>query len=280
TSPHGAWLDIRADRIKEYAVYAGLAQGVSGAGRLEWVLALAAMGLLVTRHFVDFGYASAMRQRGAEPMSPVAAWSARTNRRTWLRYAKRAIIAPVGERTILLATLAPTLGVRVAFAVLLGWGLVAAAWTTTGRLARVIRSAAQARQRIDWLAPAAARGAEQLLGGLIIGLLAKPALPGVFLWLAVAAMCEYEAVYRDRLVHDGRPRGPLRWLRWPSRTFLLSASAVPALLGQPEWTGRLLLVGALVLAGWLWLRSQRFWRRGSGLISAGDLIAKRTAQPD
>ncbi len=262
-SAPGAWLDIRADRIKEYAVYAGLAYGVAGSGRVEWVLALAAMGVLVTRHFVDFGYASAIRHRPPVLNSAVAAWSTRTNRRAWARYAKRAIIVPVGERTIVLALLAPTVGTRATFVVLLGLGLLAAAWTTLGRLGRMLRVAQTPRQRLSWLRPAAARGTEQLAGALVIGICVKQALPWAFAWLAVAAICEYEAAYRDRLVRDWRPRGPIRWLRWPGRNFLLSASVLPALLQRPEWTGRILFAGAVGLALWLWLSSWRFWRTQS-----------------
>ena len=58
-SPLGGWLDVASDRIKEYAVYAGLVAGVARAtGESLWGLALASLALLVVRHFVDFGFAA------------------------------------------------------------------------------------------------------------------------------------------------------------------------------------------------------------------------------
>ncbi|WP_449066763.1 CDP-alcohol phosphatidyltransferase family protein, partial [Planomonospora algeriensis] len=79
-SPLGAWLDATFDRVKEYAVYAGLAAGYA-AGAMEsamagtvgtaaadgaartaaardiWALAVAALILQVLRHMVDSAYA-------------------------------------------------------------------------------------------------------------------------------------------------------------------------------------------------------------------------------
>ena len=75
-SPLGGWLDIGSDRIKEYAVYAGLAVGVPG--RRRGALASRSLRLLVIRHFVDFGYAASAFPGGAGAAGPVAAWSART----------------------------------------------------------------------------------------------------------------------------------------------------------------------------------------------------------
>ena len=58
-SPLGGWLDVASDRIKEYAVYAGLVTGVVRAtGERLWALALGSLALLVVRHFVDFGFAA------------------------------------------------------------------------------------------------------------------------------------------------------------------------------------------------------------------------------
>ncbi|WP_460447799.1 CDP-alcohol phosphatidyltransferase family protein, partial [Angustibacter aerolatus] len=133
TSARGAWLDVGADRVKEYAVYAGLAAGAHD--RTGWVLALAAMALLVTRHHVDFAYATL---GSSDADSGVAAWSARTDLRGWTLWARRFVIMPVGERTLVLVVLAPLLGVRATLVVLLAWGLVAAAWTTAGRVGRTV----------------------------------------------------------------------------------------------------------------------------------------------
>ena len=48
------WLDSVFDRVKEYAVYAGLALGAGGA----WALAGAALALQAVRHYLDFSFAA------------------------------------------------------------------------------------------------------------------------------------------------------------------------------------------------------------------------------
>ncbi|GAA4205786.1 hypothetical protein GCM10022252_66880 [Streptosporangium oxazolinicum] len=65
-SPLGAWLDATFDRVKEYAVYLGLAIGyaagleVAGGGPDGiWALAVSAMILQMLRHMIDFSYAGA-----------------------------------------------------------------------------------------------------------------------------------------------------------------------------------------------------------------------------
>ena len=131
-----------SDRVKEYAVYAGLAWA---ADPHAWGLAAAAFAVLVVRHFVDFGYAAAVS--AAAPIStpgsgdPVAALSERTSARPALKWAKRAVVMPVGERTIILAVLAPIVGPRWTLWVLLVTGCIAAAYTLAGRLGRMARAA-------------------------------------------------------------------------------------------------------------------------------------------
>ena len=135
-SPLGGWLDVGSDRVKEYAVYAGLAWA---ADPHAWGLAAAAFAVLVVRHFVDFGYAAAVS--AAAPIgssrSPVAALSERTSGRPALKWAKRAVVMPVGERTIILAVLTPIIGPRWTLWVLLVTGCIAAAYTLVGRLGRM-----------------------------------------------------------------------------------------------------------------------------------------------
>jgi phosphatidylglycerophosphate synthase len=74
-SPLGSWLDATFDRVKEYAVYAGLAAGYAAttAGSAQtaggsaqtaavrdiWTLAVAALILQVLRHMVDSAYSGA-----------------------------------------------------------------------------------------------------------------------------------------------------------------------------------------------------------------------------
>ncbi|GGS90898.1 hypothetical protein GCM10010156_56520 [Planobispora rosea] len=80
-SPLGSWLDATSDRVKEYAVYAGLAAGyavTAGPGapaREIWALATGAMILQALRHMIDFSYdgarSDAVRARAARPAAAV-----------------------------------------------------------------------------------------------------------------------------------------------------------------------------------------------------------------
>lgn len=59
----GAWLDSVFDRVKEYAVYAGLAWGAGrGLGDEVWALAGAALALQTVRHSIDFSFAARQHQ--------------------------------------------------------------------------------------------------------------------------------------------------------------------------------------------------------------------------
>ncbi|WP_162248027.1 DUF5941 domain-containing protein [Angustibacter sp. Root456] len=281
TSPLGGWLDVGADRVKEYAVYGALAAGA--ATRAAWLLALASLALLVTRHFVDFGFAARRaRATAAVEDGAVGRWSAGTDRRSAVRYAKRAVIAPVGERTIVLAVLAPLVGVRWTFVVLLVMGVVAAAWTTAGRVGRALAWTAPLGQparrllqtqvdgspvprtwwplatRFGWLLPALARALEQGGTVLLLAWLAPSALPGAFVWLAVVAIGEYDLTYRGRLTGTADAAGPLAVAGWPLR---LVGVLVLALLVPTQALGRALAVAGAVLAVAVIASSAAFWRR-------------------
>jgi phosphatidylglycerophosphate synthase len=190
----GGWLDVLADRGKEYAVYAGLA---IGAGHV-WPLAVAALALQTVRHMTDAAYGAARdaavarraRRRfdafdgfdafdaepGAADMAAggatsgvltrlVEATNAGAGRRSLPYWAKRTIVMPIGERWMLIALGAALFNARVVFLALLGWGAVAALYTVG---VRVLRSRALrvpglgevdvAEQRDDgWLARSLAR---------------------------------------------------------------------------------------------------------------------------
>jgi phosphatidylglycerophosphate synthase len=258
-SARGGWLDVGADRAKEYAVYAGLAAGVAGSAREQWWLAFAAMALLVTRHFVDFGFAAEQGGAVGAQGGGVAEWSERTSARPAAKWAKRAVIMPVGERTLLLIVLAPLAGVRVTLAVLLALGVVAAAWTTAGRLGRTVlagRGASGALSRAGWLQPALARAAEQAAVAGLVAWLAPSALPGAFAWLAVVAFGLYDLVYRQRLAGVTGPgllAGPV--FGWPVRVLLVLA----VLLVAGDSAGFVLVAASAVLAAAVLTSSVRFW---------------------
>lgn len=299
SSSLGAWLDVGSDRVKELAVYAGLALGAARSASDVWPLALASLVVLVTRHFVDFGYAAAATasDRGVssgaatdeapEPRG-VPGLSVRTDRTPGVVWAKRAVILPVGERTLLLVALVPVLGVRVALAVLLVLGLVAAAYTTAGRLGRtvlrrgwtgVLVGTGPARRlaeqsdvaplaaealvagRAGWLLPAASRLTEQLLLLAVVLLLLPGAEPAAYAVLAVVALRGYDLVYRGRLVADVPATDPLSPVGAPVRVLALVLVVTFARLAWPS-IARDVVVGVAVMVGGAAIAANvRWWRR-------------------
>jgi hypothetical protein len=160
----GGWLDAMFDRLKEFLVYAGLA---AGAVRVDgntgvWQLALAGLVLQTFRHHVDLGYEAfeldrwdrsppartvgdAWRSDAADdragPGAPglagrLVAGAGRIERAGALKWAKRIVVLPIGERFALISLVAAVGQARQVFWVLLAWGTVALGYTATGRLAR------------------------------------------------------------------------------------------------------------------------------------------------
>lgn len=165
----GAWLDATGDRAKEYIAYAGLAVGsVAGGFGDVWSLATAALLLQTVRHMIDFSYAAtrttevaAMPRRSlSEPgdglADHVAVPSATVPRRGAgaalgrsvvslsrsfdssgvLRWAKKIVVLPIGERFALICVLAAATTPRTTFIALLTWGGLAACYTLAGRVFR------------------------------------------------------------------------------------------------------------------------------------------------
>ena len=64
----GGWLDVMADRAKEYAVYAGLAAGAERVGLpYAWPLAITAIVLQTVRHMTDAWYGALHDEAAAHP---------------------------------------------------------------------------------------------------------------------------------------------------------------------------------------------------------------------
>lgn len=249
-SPLGGWLDVGSDRLKEYAVYAGLAWGASPHA---WGLASAAFAVLVVRHFVDFGYAASPSvASGAAGRDAVSGWSERTSARPALLWAKRAVIMPVGERTIILAVLVVAIGTRWALVVLLVLGGIAGLYTLAGRLGR-------RRGELGWLAPAGARAVEQ--GGLaLLVALARPgALAAAYLLLAAVALHQYDVVYRRRLTGASADdaRGPLDYVPWWARVVVVAVLTLLLPAHQLRWV---LLTLAVLWAVAAAVDSVTWWR--------------------
>jgi phosphatidylglycerophosphate synthase len=285
-SPLGGWLDVASDRIKEYAVYAGLVVGVERTGgEGPWLLALAAMAVLVVRHFVDFGFAaSAVARPGS---SAVAALSEATSHRGAVLWAKRAVIMPVGERTILLVAASPLVGARVTLLALLLLGVLAGAYTTAGRVGRawgarpeeahsagserlvaqcdalpIPAAALGVNGRFGWLAPAAARVLElALVVALSVWAAQAGLLAGAYAVLAASALRCYDIVYRQRLTGSLGPSDSLRWCGWPVRAIAVGVLAGAVSSGQTSAeTGTGILVGAaIVWLMWAGSANARWW---------------------
>lgn len=152
------------------------AVGSSVHGGDVWRLAVAALAVQTCRHMVDFAFGAAKRrvtggvplpvlpldapddsaldppQQPRQPDRPgppgatdrkglgrTAIWlSNRTDRMPGLRWAKKIVILPIGERFALISLSAALFNAKVTFVVLLCWGLLAAGYTLTGRVLRSI----------------------------------------------------------------------------------------------------------------------------------------------
>ena len=315
----GAWLDASTDRVKEYLAYAGLAAGAMVLGSDMWPVALILLVLQTTRHMTDYDFSRVQRMREAnvEPrdvadpddgavggaggwttgdrsISSAMELSARMNRRSAIRWFKRAIHLPIGERWLIISVVAALFGPRWALLVLLAGVLLALLYVTTGRIlrtatwhglapaaagvllarqfdggpiaaliARILPAAT--RERI-WLMPSA-WAIPALLRLVELGLVAVLALVWqqslvvlAFWWVAVFTFHHYDVLYRA-LQGYAMPKW-LTWLGlgWDGRTILLlcafvfGASIFEFTLSIGAGVGALLFV---VIASAQWLVTQR-----------------------
>lgn len=166
----GGWLDMIADRGKEFVIYAGLAAGAAAHDLTwAWALALAAITIQTSRHMVDTwygvlqdratlrgavrdladaadGYVTASRGGSGNGAGALAAKVGRKLGRLSDRFAaqrrspsywfKRTVIFPVGERWLVMGVAAAIFDGRVALIALLAWQLVAFAYVLAGRCLR------------------------------------------------------------------------------------------------------------------------------------------------
>jgi hypothetical protein len=295
----GAWLDASTDRVKEFLAYAGLAVGAMSAGTDIWWLAVVLVVLQTTRHMSDYDFSRIQRMREAHvPMrdvrladdgadSSAGGWSVsgamemstRMNRRDAVRWVKRAIHLPIGERWLIISVFAAVLGPSWALGALLVAGLLALAYVTAGRTLRTLtwrgpspaagvllltrqadsgpllsggarlvpaaRRSAWWAYRGAWAVPAALRLVE--LGFVaVVSLVWFPSVTVVaFWWMAVVAYHHYDVLYRA-LQDQAAPR----WQVW---------------LGL-GWEGRTIAVGVLAALGGSVLSAGLTW--GAGLLAA------------
>jgi phosphatidylglycerophosphate synthase len=145
-SAFGGWFDTMADRTKEYAAYLGLAIGsVRGFDQDVWALAGTALAIQLWRHMLDLTTVNDRDQVIGEDdasrlgrMGHAAVGISRTtNQRGWVRWAKRILVLPIGERLLLISLTAAVFRPKVTFITLLAWGTLALVY---GGLGRVLRS--------------------------------------------------------------------------------------------------------------------------------------------
>jgi phosphatidylglycerophosphate synthase len=199
----GAWLDAITDRVKEYAVFLGLAYGAFVQnGQNLWVLAAVLMAIQTFRHLSDYNFSQVVKARAAEeipvPVDFMAEWDGITAQleesdpndknaylkkriRYWLG---KIVIFPIGERWLAISLTAAVGGALFTFTALPALALFSMVWVYRMRIAKTIamaktriKSGVISRQldlgtsakpfltRFDWLEPSLLRAIE--LGALI-----------------------------------------------------------------------------------------------------------------
>ena len=199
----GAWLDAITDRVKEYAVFLGLAYGAFvHNGQNLWVLAAVFMAIQTFRHLSDYNFSQVVKARAAEeapvPVDFMADWDgikaqieeldsddehAFTKKRIryWLG---KIVIFPIGERWLAISFTAAVGGALFTFTALPLLAIFSMVWVYRMRITKTlvmaktkIQSRVISRQldlgfspslvlaRFDWLEPSLLRALE--LGVLI-----------------------------------------------------------------------------------------------------------------
>ena len=280
----GSWLDATFDRIKEYAVYAGLAIGAVHTGHDlgVWLLAASAMVVQTLRHHIDFAYHESLR---GQPVPETKVTAADAPRRSPGYWARKIVVLPIGERWALIAILTALTDPRVVFSVLLIWGVLAAGYTTAGRVRRSLRGngirteaavdalramcdlplAIKAASReplttkLGWVTPPTIQFVAYVV---VLGLIVDDAILGAaaFTLLAAVIYHHYDVVYRIR-ANAGQPP---HWLS-VALGGNLGRSVLVVVLGTAIGSGSALSTVIWLLAAYLGLlavgESVRFWTR-------------------
>ncbi|BAL85617.1 hypothetical protein AMIS_3970 [Actinoplanes missouriensis 431] len=156
----GGWLDTMADRAKEYAVYAGLAAGAERIGLpYAWPLAIAAIVLQTARHMTDTWYGALHDEAAARPVQQATAGvgarltaasvAAQSQRGSLIYWGKKIVVFPIGERWALMSVLAAVTNGRIALAAVVGFGLLAAAYTLALRSLRALSMRVSVLDTVD-----------------------------------------------------------------------------------------------------------------------------------
>jgi phosphatidylserine synthase len=252
----GAWLDAITDRVKEYAVFLGLAYGAFvHDGQNLWVLAAVLMAIQTFRHLSDYNFSQVVKARAAEevpvPVDFMADWDGITAQleeldsddehaftkkriRYWLG---KIVVFPIGERWLAISFTAAVGGALFTFTVLPILALISMLWVYKVRIAKTlamaktrIQSRIIARQldlgftaktiftRFDWLEPSLLRALE--LGALI----ALFALTGNFeASLGIASFIVLFSIafhHYDNLYRSMQNEEKPKWLAWMGLTII------------------------------------------------------------
>jgi hypothetical protein len=247
-----------------------------------WWLAIALVVLQTTRHMSDYDFSRVQRLReasvprrdvrlvddgaagsaGGWSVSGAMEMSTRMNRRDAVRWFKRAIHLPIGERWLIISVVAALLGATWALGVLLVAGLLAFAYVMTGRTLRTftwrgptpdagvtllrrqsdsgpalwlvllaVPDAVKQRwwaHRAAWAVPAILRFVELGIVALVVLIGYPSAAVAGFWWMAVVAFHHYDTLYRAMQDHDS-PRW-LTWLGlgWEGRSIVIAVLALTA----------------------------------------------------
>jgi phosphatidylglycerophosphate synthase len=246
----GAWLDAITDRVKEYAVFLGLAYGAFvHNGQNMWVLAAILMAIQTFRHLSDYNFSQVVKARAAEEV-PVAVdfmadWDGITAQmeeldsddehaftkkriRFWLG---KIIIFPIGERWLAISVTAAVGGALVTFTVLPILALISMFWVYKVRITKTfamaktrIQSRIIARQldlgitsktfltRFDWLEPSLLRALE--LGALIALFALTGNLEGNLGIASFVVLFSIAFHHYDNLYRSMQNEEKPRWLSW------------------------------------------------------------------
>ena len=230
----GAWLDAITDRVKEYAVFLGLAYGAFVQhGQNLWLLAAVLMAIQTFRHLSDYNFSQVVKARAVEsepvPVDFMSEWDgitaqleqvdpeadepslAKKRIRYWLG---KIIIFPIGERWLAISFTAAVGGAMFTFTLLPLLALFSMIWVYRVRLYKTI-DMAKTRiaspvislqldlgfpvktffKRLDWLEPSLLRALEL---GVLIVLFAITGNLGVasFVILFSIAFNHYDNLYR------------------------------------------------------------------------------------
>ncbi len=235
SSQLGAWLDAATDRVKEYAIYAGLAFGAARHGHNLWQVAMALVVLQTVRHLSDYNFVAIRGVResalvpidlkqgvdgGTASAGSLLDTSASLNSRREIYWLKRVIYLPIGERWLIISIGALLGSPRFVFDVLWCAGLFGLAYVTVGRVMRSRRwkhrqeiSGCDIVERqmdlgflLSWFVadgshPLAARfgwAAPSILRAVELGLIAAVCQYHHigYLWLFAVAFHHYDTMYR------------------------------------------------------------------------------------